>query len=150
MIDAPVHLSLRTARGLALLVPLALAIGYVGGAALPAPDGSAPLAFSVVRLLGLCGAIVLFLDVRGQRANAGDAMLDERERADRDRAYVVTHRVMVGILFAAFIYLLAAKLAKWGVPDAEATMDLLSAFAIGSMALPGMILAWREQPDDGE
>jgi hypothetical protein len=150
MTDAPLRLSLRTARGLALLVPLTLVIGYLGGAVFQTVDDGVPLAFSVVRLIGLCGAILLFLDVRGQRANAPDAMLDERERADRDRAYVVTHRVMIGILLAAFLYLLAARAADWGTPDAEITMDLLSAFAIGSMALPGMILAWREQPDDTE
>ena len=148
MIDAPVRLSLRTARALALFVPLALAIGYIGGVLLPAPDGEVPLAFSFVRLLGLCGAILLFLDVRGQRANAADTMLDERERADRDRAYVATHRVIVGVLFVGFIAMLAARLLGRTLPDGEAMMDLISAFAIGAMALPGMFLAWREEADE--
>lgn len=147
MIDAPLRLPLRTARGLAVLVPLALAIGYVGGAAFATVEDGVPLAFSLIRLLGLLGAIFLFLDVRGQRANAADAMLDERERADRDRAYVVTHRVMIAVLLAAFLYMLAARATGWRVPDAEGIMDLISAFAIGSMALPGMILAWREQAE---
>lgn len=145
-VNPPLRLSLRTARLLSLLVLGGIGIGYLGGAILADPDGSAPIAFSAVRLVGLISAVLLFIEGRGQLTQASDALLDERERALRDKAYVGTHQIMITCLFGFFIWSIIARFIDGWMPAPEQAIDLLSGFAITSMALPGIILAWREQP----
>lgn len=145
-VNPPLRLSLRIARILSLLVLGGIGIGYLGGAITADADGTTPIGFVFVRLTGLFAAVVLFVEGRGQMAHANDAMLDERERALRDKAYVATHQIMVLALFGFFLWSIVAKFIDGWMPGQEAALDLLSGFAITSMALPGIILAWREQP----
>lgn len=146
----PLTLSLRTARILSIVVLGGISIGYLGGAILAGDDGSAPIGFAVVRLIGLLAAVALFIDGRGQMAQSSDAMLDERERQQRDRAYVATHQIMVMTLFGFFIWSIIARFINGWMPGQEQALDLLSGFAISAMALPGIILAWRELPAETE
>jgi hypothetical protein len=141
--NPPLRLTLRTARGLSVVALLALVTGYLGAAI----AGDAPLLFGVLKLVGLIGAAALFLDAHGQRANAPDRMLDERERRERDRAYVLAYQAVLGVMFIALIYTIPAQGFGWWLPDAAAMLDLISAFAIAALALPGVILAWRA-PDE--
>lgn len=143
---APLKLSLRTARILSVAVLGGIGIGYLGGAIMAEPDGSAPIGFVFLRLIGLFSAVALFIEGRGQMTQASDAMLDERERALRDKAYVGTHQIMVLTLFAFFIWSILAKFINGWMPGQEQALDLLAGFAISSLALPGIILAWREVP----
>ena len=99
-----------------------------------------------MRLIGLFSAVLLFIDGRGQLTQSSDAMLDERERALRDKAYVGTHQIMVLALFGFFLWSILARFVDGWMPGQEQALDLLSGFAICSMALPGIILAWREVP----
>jgi hypothetical protein len=138
----PLRLGLRTARGLSVVALLALVAGYLGAAV----TGDSP-GFGLLKLFGLFGAAALFLDARGQQANAPDKMLDERERHDRDRAYVLAYQAIVGAMFVALIYTIPAQGLGWWLPDAAAMRDLVSAFAIAALALPGVILAWRAPAD---
>jgi hypothetical protein len=138
----PLRLGLRTARGLSVVALLALVAGYLGAAV----AGDA-LAFGLLKLLGLLGAAALFLDARGQQANAPDRMLDERERRERDRAYVLAYQAIIGTMFVALIYTIPAQGLGWWLPDAAAMLDLVSALAIAGLALPGVILAWRTPAD---
>ncbi len=147
---APLKLSLRTARLLSVAVLGGIGIGYLGGAILADPDGTTPIGFVFVRLIGLFAAVALFIDGRGQMAQSSDAMLDERERQLRDKAYVATHQIMVLTLFGFFIWSIIAKFINGWMPGQEQALDLLSGFAISAMALPGIILAWRERPADAE
>ncbi|WP_303808880.1 hypothetical protein [Sandarakinorhabdus limnophila] len=146
--NPPLKLSLRTARMLSLLVLGGIGIGYLGGAIFAESDGSAPIGFTLVRLVGLISAVMLFIEGRGQLTQASDAMLDERERALRDKSYVATHQIMVLALFGFFLWSIVAKFIDGWMPGQEQALDLLSGFAITSMALPGIILAWREEPHD--
>lgn len=149
---APLKLSLRTARILSVAVLGGIGIGYLGGAVMAEADGTAPIFFVFLRLIGLFSAVALFIEGRGQMSQASDAMLDERERALRDKAYVATHQIMVLTLFGFFIWSIIAKFINGWMPGQGQALDLLSGFAISSMALPGIILAWREMPlaDDGD
>jgi F0F1-type ATP synthase assembly protein I len=147
-LNPPVKLSLRTARLLSLLVLGGIGIGYLGGAVFAAPDGTTPIGFVGVRLIGLFSAVLLFIEGRGQMTQASDAMLDERERALRDKSYVATHQIMVLTMFAFFLWSIIAKFINGWMPGQEQALDLLSGFAITAMALPGIILAWRERPLD--
>jgi hypothetical protein len=123
-----------------------IGIGYLGGAVMAEPDGTAPIGFVFLRLIGLFSAVALFIEGRGQMSQASDAMLDERERALRDKAYVGTHQIMVLTLFGFFIWSIIAKFINGWMPGQEQALDLLAGFAITSLALPGIILAWREVP----
>jgi hypothetical protein len=142
----PLKLSLRTSRLLSLLVLGGIGIGYLGGAIMAGPDGSTPIGFLLLRIIGLFSAVALFVEGRGQLTQASNAMLDERERALRDSAYVATHQIMIVCLFGFFLWSIIAKFVNGWLPGREQALDLLSAFAITGMALPGMVLAWREQP----
>jgi hypothetical protein len=149
-LNAPLKLSLRTSRILSLLVLGGIGLGYLGGAVFAEADGSTPIGFVLVRLIGLFSAVALFIEGRGQLAQANDAMLDERERALRDKSYVATHQIMVLVMFGFFLWSIIAKFINGWMPGQQAALDLLSGFAISSMALPGIILAWRERPLDDD
>lgn len=149
-LNAPLRLSLRASRSLSLLVLAGLGVGYLGGAIAAGPQGDPPLLFTLLRLAGLLSALALFIDGRGQMAHASDAMLDERERFLRDRSYMATHQIMVAVLFGFFLWSILAKFIDGWMPAQEQALDLLSGFAICSLALPGIIIAWRERPDVDE
>lgn len=144
-INPPLRLKLRTARALSLLVLVVMPLGHLGGAIWPDAADPAGLALSMLRLVGLFAAVALFIDIRNQRVNAPDAMLDERERAERDSAYRASHYGIVGTMFVVLFYTIPAKAFGWWFPDRDGAIDLLSAFAIASLALPGIIAAWRER-----
>jgi hypothetical protein len=139
------------ARALSVVVYAALAAGYLAAAALPELEGPAFLLVGMLKLTGLVGAVALFLSGYGQKSQQADGALDERERDERNRAYVATHRIMLGCLFGFLIYGAVAQAVGLGMPEGEGAFDLLSAFAIGSLSLPGAILAWRDRagPDEG-
>jgi hypothetical protein len=143
-INPPLRLKLRTARALSLLVLVVMPLGYLGGAIWPEMATASPL-FGILRLIGLFAAVFLFVDIRNQRVNAPDTMLDERERAERDSVYRASHYGIVGTMFVVLFYTVPAKALGWWFPDRDGAIDLLSAFAIASLALPGIIAAWRER-----
>jgi hypothetical protein len=132
----PFRLSGPASRALAAATYAALAVGTVGAAVAPS------LGFSLLKLAGLLAAVVLFLSTYSWQANAADAMLDERERGERDRAYVRAHQIIVATLFGSFLYALAARALGLWLPDQEAAIDLLSVFGIAALAAPGAVLAW--------
>lgn len=143
-INPPLRLKLRNARALSLLVLVVMPIGYLGGAIWPEMAQASPL-FGILRQIGLLAAVFLFVDIRNQRVNAPDTMLDERERAERDSAYRASHYGIVGTMFVVLFYTIPAKALGWWFPDRDGAIDLLSVFAIVSFALPGIIAAWRER-----
>lgn len=120
-----------------------LSVGYLGAALIGDVSGSADLGLSILRMIGLVSTLLLFLSIYGQLSQRSEAELDEREVQLRNRAYVLTHQVMVGFLFLAFFYFEAAAKLDWWLPAADQVGNLISAFALGSMALPAAILAWR-------
>lgn len=138
-------LSLPAARALAIFVAVAVPGAYLADALFAEAPKAVGVSLGLLKIAGLLGAVALFLSAWGQQSQAPDGQLDERQRAERDRAYVRTHQLMVGTLFLALFYTVPARLLGWWMPNAEDAVDLLSAFAITGMALPGMILAWRDE-----
>lgn len=139
------------ARLLSVAALGALAAGFLGEALLGDPDSPLDFVLAVVRLAGLIATITLFLSNYGQMTQRKEAELDEREAQLRNRAYVLTHQIMISIVFLAFFYIEAANKLGWWLPGLDAVASLLTAFGLGSMALPAAILAWRDRalPDEG-
>lgn len=139
------------ARLLSMAALGALATGFLGEALLGDPDSPLDLFLAAVRLAGLIATITLFLSNYGQMTQRKEAELDEREAQLRNRAYVLTHQIMISIVFLAFFYIEAATKLGWWLPALDAVANLLTAFGLGSMALPAAILAWRDRslPDEG-
>ncbi|WP_448582007.1 hypothetical protein [Thermaurantiacus sp.] len=141
-----IHLSVHAARALSVFVYAALLLGNLGVAAgVPEPPLAA-LAVALLKLSGLLGAVLLFVSSYGQLSQKAERELDEREVAVRNRAYVLTHQIMVAALLGAFLWVTLATKLGWWLPGASGTADLITAFAMGSMALPAAILAWRDRP----
>jgi cytochrome bd-type quinol oxidase subunit 2 len=136
----------RTARALSVGVVAALIGGYLGAAVHPAPAPAIDIGLAVLKLGGLVGAMVLFLSNYGQMSQRAERDLDEREVAVRNRAYVLTHQIMVITLFLAFFWVDMADRFGWWLPPVGEVGNLITAFALSSMALPAAILAWRDRP----
>ena len=142
------RMRLATARGLSLYVAAAVITGYLGELAMPDAPRGLFLALGLLKISGLLGAIALFLSSWGQQAMSGDAMIDERQQRERDRAFTISHRYMVGTAIAAFFYIdLSGKLGLPLPPDHRGAADLINVFVLLSMALPGTILAWQAPAD---
>ncbi|WP_448580190.1 hypothetical protein [Thermaurantiacus sp.] len=146
-----VRLSVAAARGLSIFVYAALLLGNFGVAVGVPEPRIAALAVSLLKIAGLLGALILFLSSYGQLSQKAEADLDEREVAIRNRAYVLTHQIMVAVLFLGFLWVTLADKLGWWLPGASDAADLITAFGLGSMALPAAILAWRDRaPADEE
>ncbi len=138
----------QTARSLSVFVLVAVAFGYSAEAVFPAlPEAVAP-ALATARLLGLLGAIALFLSNWGQQAMSGDDMIDERQQRERDRAFVLTHRWTVMAAIIGFFYVDLSGLLGLPLPrDYRGAADILNVFVLVSLAMPGIILAWQATTD---
>jgi hypothetical protein len=140
-----------TARGLSLFVLAAVAVGYLGDLAVGERARSLGIALGLLKISGLMGAIALFLSSFGQQAMAGDAMIDERQQRERDRAFTISHRFMVCTAIVAFFYTDLSD--RLGLPlpaDHRGAADLINVFVLLSMALPGAILAWQAPTNEDD
>lgn len=106
----------------------------------------------------LLGALVLvwgisFMTIaafRRQLAQAPDHQLDERERAVRDEAHVISHRLMGGVL--AFGTVWSLVVAPFFGMDREVSLDVVLATFFSlvtiSVVLPSAVVAWRDTDED--
>lgn len=139
------------ARLLSVAAIASLAVGFLGDALLGDAGGLPDLLLTTLRLAGLLSTMALFLSNYGQISQRRESELDEREAQLRNRAYVLTHQIMVTLLFMAFFYIEAAGKLGWWLPPLQQVGNMITAFGLGSMALPAAILAWRDNPlpDEG-
>jgi len=146
----PIPMSSSTARALSVVVAVGLPAGYLLQGLFPDARGPLWAAEMLLKLAGLVASVFLHLSGYGQHAQSRANRLDERQRAERDLAYAVSHQLMIGLLLAASFYGLIALPMGWWLPRADNAVDLLLAFAIGALALPAAILAWRDRllPDE--
>ncbi|MFN3592291.1 MAG: hypothetical protein ACK4TG_08895 [Thermaurantiacus sp.] len=145
-----ITMSPSRARLLSLVVVGSLVVGYLADAIFAPEAPALVLGFAALKLVGLFGAILLFLSNFGQMSQRPESSLDEREVEIRNRAYVRTHHVMVACLFAAFFWMETANKLGWWLPSVSDAANLLTAFGISSMALPAAILAWTAEEIEDE
>jgi hypothetical protein len=110
----------------------------------PAIGGIAGLALILVTLF----AMWRIYEFRSHLAQAPDAQLDERQVQIRDRAYLDSYRIFVGVTLVALVVagLVPGILGR----PLTLTFDVVNWFVMGgvliSLALPSAVVAWRE-PD---
>lgn len=142
-----IHLSPRTGRLLGSYALIAMHGWFFAKMGLPSETGVAEIIVGLAALSGLIVGLIFFVGTYGVLANAPDAMLDERELAQRNRAY-----------FSAFKYLVAMTIAGGMIPEllskafhfdlSVAVMKnfMLLMFAT-ALVLPGFLIAWAEKGD---
>ena len=143
----PVRLSLRTAKILSVIGPVGLILATLAGAMFLGPDGRVQKVFLVLRLVFMLVLLPLILDGRSQSTMVPekfDALFDERERSQRDRAFRNSYTIVVGSVFLASMYVQIAM--GWGfwLPDLRGAVDIGMCYGFVALGLPGMILLWRE------
>lgn len=148
IVRVPARLSLRTAKLLPLIAPAGLVLSLVAGAYFLGSDGRVQMVFHWLRLGFGLAALVLFIDGRTQSTNVPerfDPLFDERERAERDRAFRFSHKAVVSSIFVLCAYATVAL--GWGLwlPDVRGAIDIALGLAFVAMGLPGMILVWRDK-----
>jgi hypothetical protein len=99
-------------------------------------------------ILGSLFAMWRIYAFRSHLAQAPDAQLDERQVQIRDRAYLDSYRIFVGVTLVALVLLGLVP----GMVDKPLTLtfDVVNWFVTGavliSLVLPSAVVAWRE-PD---
>ena len=79
-------------------------------------------------------------------AQVNPKQLDERQRAARDRAFVLSLRILGILLTIAWVYAMAAMVTGWWLPEAKYLGFVLWGFGMQVYSLPTAIAAWL-QPD---
>ena len=109
--------------------------------------------WAVFALMGvtLAGAVVLYRYVRG-RADLADDGLDERERALRDRAWILSYQVLATVVVLLGAAVVVPVLAFGHSVTVDAPLATAVAICLGVLLplLPAAALAWLEPDPVGE
>ncbi|OYU14763.1 MAG: hypothetical protein CFE37_09125 [Alphaproteobacteria bacterium PA4] len=149
IVRVPARFSLRTAKMLSIVAPFGLVLSMIGGAYFLGDAGRVLPLFHALRLIFGLTCLALFIDGRTQATNVPerfDPLFDERERAERDRAFRNSHKLITGSIFALCAWVTVAR--GWGLwlPDVRGAVDIAIGLAFIAMGLPAIILIWRERP----
>jgi len=115
---------------------------------LPSASGFVELIVGLSALTGLITSIIFFVCTYGVLANAPDTMLDERELADRNRAYFSAFKYIVLMtILGGLVPEFMAKLFKFELSVGVMTNYMLLMFTT-AIVLPGAVLAWNGRTGD--
>lgn len=142
-----INLSPRTGKILGSYALIAMHGWFFAKLGLPSSAGGAEVFVGFAALTGMIASIVFFVGTYGVLANAPDAMLDERELAERNRAY-----------FSAFKYLVAMTIAGGMVPEFlsklfnfDLSVAVMKNFMLlmftTALVLPGFFIAWADKAE---
>lgn len=142
-----INQSPRTARILGSYSLIAMHSWFLAKLGLPSADGSVEVIVGFAALTGMIASIVFFIGTYGVMANAPDAMLDERELADRNRAYFSAFKYIVAMtILGGMIPELLAKLFNFELSVGVMKNFMLLMFTT-ALVLPGFFLAWSARED---
>lgn len=142
-----INLSPRISKLLGSYALVAMHSWFLVKLALPSENGGAELVVGLAAITGMLASIVFFVSTYGVIANAPDAALDERELAERNRAY-----------FGAFKYLVLMTVAGGMIPETlaklfnfELSIGVLKNFILlmftTALVLPGFLIAWSDREE---
>lgn len=142
---ARINLSPRAGKILGSYALIAMHGWFLTKLILPSEDGVAELLVGIAAITGMLASVFFFVGTYGVIANAPDAMLDERELADRNRAYFGAFKYIVLMTMAGGMF--PEFLAK--VFDFELSVAMMENFMLlmftTALILPGFLLAWSDQ-----
>lgn len=115
---------------------------------LPSPSGVLEMMVGLLALVAFGSTIPLMLSTYAFRANAPDEQIDERERAERYRAYYWTLLYLLTGVLIAFIPVDAKRFAP--LLSMAVVSNLLQVLFLTTLALPTAILAWRDRTTSDE
>jgi len=90
-----ISVSPRLGKVLGSYALIAMHSWFLAKLRLPSETGGAELAVGLAALTGMLASILFFVSTYGVMANAPDAMLDERELSQRNRAYFTAFKYLV-------------------------------------------------------
>lgn len=142
-----INLSPRTSKLLGCYALAAMHSWFLAKLGLPSESGGAELVVGLAAITGMLASIVFFVSTYGVIANAPDTALDERELAERNRAY-----------FGAFKYLVLMTVAGGMIPEMlakmfnfELSIGVLKNFILlmftTALVLPGFLIAWSDREE---
>jgi hypothetical protein len=149
------HMSTATVRSLII----GLYVLYPAGCILQLiPDAwGGGRAMSIAGLLLLATSFILFAILAGsslqRQAQEPESMLDERERAERNRATFIAYSTFSGIVLIGIIYMLlatdmaeAGKFNLWRPQTGDHWNAIFWGLILLSFTLPGAVLAFGKAP----
>lgn len=128
-----------TGKALAIVALAGIPLWFGLKFALPSPSGIVEMVSAVAALAGLIAGLVLFLGTYGFWANAPTALLDERQAAQRDQAYIQSFRVLALIVLGGWV---GAEV--WGLASEPVLRNFLLVVFFLTMILPSAITALRD------
>ena len=141
IVRVPARFPLRTAKILSLVAPAGLLLSLVAGAYFLGADGRVQTVFHWLRLGFGLASLVLFIDGRSQPTNVPekfDPLFDERERAERDRAFRTSHKIVISSIVGLCAYTNVALGWSLWLPDIRGAIDItlgLAFVALGNLLL---------------
>ncbi|MFM1886076.1 MAG: hypothetical protein RL026_1233 [Pseudomonadota bacterium] len=107
------------------------------------PDNAAlQLTVGVLALVGMISCVVMFLSTYNFRAHAPDTDIDERELAERNRAYVLAYQLVWLGLLAGYVALEFGGALSDAVFNRHVASNYLTVLMFAALVLPGCLLAW--------
>ena len=142
---ARINLSPWMGKALGSYALIAMHTWFLAKLGLPSETGGSEVAVGLAALTGMLASILFFVSTYGVMANAPDAMLDERELSQRNRAYFTAFKYLVlmtvlGGMVPEFI----AKLFNFDLSVAVLKNYILLMFCT-ALVLPGFMLAWSDR-----
>ncbi len=142
-----INLSPRTGKILGSYALIAMHGWFFAKLGLPSQAGGAEIFVGFAALTGMIASIVFFVGTYGVLANAPDAMLDERELAERNRAYFSAVKYLVAMTIAGgMIPEFLSKVFHFDLSVAVMKNFMLLMFTT-ALVLPGFVLAWADKSD---
>lgn len=118
---------------------------FLAKLSLPSQTGGSEVFVGLAAVTGMIASITFFVGTYGVLANAPDTMLDERELADRNRAYVSAFKYLVAMTIAGgMIPELLSKIFNFELSVAVMKNFMLLMFTT-ALVLPGFVLAWTDK-----
>jgi H+/gluconate symporter-like permease len=116
-------------------------------------------ALSVAGLIAVAASLIMFAVLAGsslqRQAQEAESELDERERADRNKAAFYAHSVFSSAVLLGLIYIMlttdmaeAGKLDLWRPSTGDHWNAIFWGLGLLSVTLPGAVLAFGKTPPD--
>lgn len=142
---ARINLSPQMGKVLGSYALIAMHTWFFAKLGLPSESGGAEVAVGIAALTGMIASILFFVGTYGVMANAPDAMLDERELAQRNRAYFTAFKYLVLMtILGGMVPEFIAKVLNFELSVAVLKNYMLLMFTT-ALVLPGFVLAWSDR-----